>query len=156
LVAVGLAVTAGWGFFQQPVDGPLKGEAAPAFTVRRLDGTEFTLGDLIEPGRPAVISLWATWCGACEEQAAELNAFASESDVPVAAIAIRDQPADVEAHWVDGGGDVIVAVDEAGSLAEAYRAVGLPVTYVISPDGTVLHHVGGLVQAPTLERLLNG
>jgi hypothetical protein len=50
---------------------------------------------------------------------------------------------------------VTVAVDESGSLAEDYQAVGLPVTYVISPEGTILHQVGGLVQAPTLERMLD-
>jgi len=154
-VAVGLAATATWSFFQQPQDGPLAGEAAPPFRVRKLDGSTLTLDDLIAPGRPAVVSLWATWCGACEEQAAELRAFSNDNDVSVAAIAIRDDLAAVEAHWEDKEGNVTVAVDESGSLAEDYRAVGLPVTYVISPEGTILHQVGGLVQAPTLERLLD-
>ncbi|HEY7703677.1 MAG TPA: redoxin domain-containing protein [Acidimicrobiia bacterium] len=156
MVAVGLAATATWSYFQQPTDGPMAGEQAPAFTVQTLDGSDLTLNDLTEAGQPVVISLWATWCTACEEQAAELRAFSGGSSVPVAAIAVRDDLADVEAHWDGEASNVVVAVDESGSMAEAYQAVGLPVTYVISPDGTVLHQVGGLVQAPTLERLVGG
>jgi len=33
--------------------------------VRRIDGEPQTLGRLLGPPRPAVVSFWATWCGPC-------------------------------------------------------------------------------------------
>jgi cytochrome c biogenesis protein CcmG/thiol:disulfide interchange protein DsbE len=156
MVAVGLAATATWSNFQLPQDGPLAGKPAPSFTVSGLDGSTLTLSDLMEPGRPIVVSFWATWCGSCGQQAAELTAFASANQVPVAAIAIHDNPEDVEAHWGEQTSGVTVAVDESGSLTEDYEAVGLPVTYIISAEGDVIHQVSGLVRARTLERLLDG
>jgi len=33
--------------------------------IRRIDGQAVTLGRLLGPPRPAVVSFWATWCGPC-------------------------------------------------------------------------------------------
>lgn len=40
--------------------------------LSRPDGTATTLGDNIAEGRATVVSLWATWCGPCSDEAAHL------------------------------------------------------------------------------------
>ncbi|HKG93681.1 MAG TPA: hypothetical protein VKA84_17370 [Gemmatimonadaceae bacterium] len=45
------------------------------------------------------------------------------------------------------------AHDEAGAVRDAYRAVGVPESYLIAPDGTVLwRHAGGLHDTPKAAR----
>lgn len=43
------------------------------FRLRRPDGLATTLGAEIPAGRPAVITLWATWCGPCFMEARHLS-----------------------------------------------------------------------------------
>lgn len=41
--------------------------------LSRADGTATTLGENIAEGRATVVSLWATWCGPCSDEAAHLT-----------------------------------------------------------------------------------
>ena len=42
---------------------PVVGELAPDFTLVNLDGENVSLSDF--KGQPALINLWASWCGPC-------------------------------------------------------------------------------------------
>jgi thiol-disulfide isomerase/thioredoxin len=44
-----------------------------ALALTRPDGAATTLGAELAPGRAAVISLWATWCGPCIQEAQHLS-----------------------------------------------------------------------------------
>ncbi|MEZ5366764.1 MAG: TlpA disulfide reductase family protein [Bryobacterales bacterium] len=53
------------------------GEEAPDFTITTLDGEEIHLSDL--RGKRVVVGFWATWCGACIEQAPDLKRLMNET-----------------------------------------------------------------------------
>ncbi|MCP4592413.1 MAG: redoxin domain-containing protein [bacterium] len=49
------------------------GEPLPDLTVVGLDGKRHTLAGLLEPGRPVLLSFWATWCQQCAAEMPELQ-----------------------------------------------------------------------------------
>lgn len=65
------AVAAGTPLGEQPdLPGPLA--RYRDLPVKRLDGEASTLGRLLGPPRPAVVSFWATWCAPCALEARRL------------------------------------------------------------------------------------
>ncbi len=50
-----------------------KGSALPALPVTTLDGNSGTLSSFLEPGRPTLVNLWATWCIPCRQEMPELE-----------------------------------------------------------------------------------
>ena len=83
-----------------------------------------------ETGRPVLLSLGATWCGACHRMDEE-----TWDDPGVAAV--------VDATTVP----IRVDADERPDLYGRYHLGGLPSTAVLSPDGEFLR--GGTFLSPT-------
>ena len=92
---------------------------------------------------PAVVNLWATWCGPCRE---ELPAFqeVSAAQPDVRFIGINSQETGAARDFLDELGVTYEQyVDEDGHVAEALGAAALPVTVVIDAEGTIAtHHLG--------------
>lgn len=77
IVATGLALAGP--AFAKPGDLSLPPERAQLKTLAltRPDGEATRLGDHLGEGRAAVVSLWATWCGLCSDEASHLAAWRS-------------------------------------------------------------------------------
>lgn len=118
--------------------------AAPAVAFTDAKGGRHSLSDF--RGHYLVLNLWATYCAPC---VAELPALARlKQAVPgldVVAVDVgRDSPdvadAFLKSHKA-GGLDTYSDTDIA--LIRAFRAVGLPVTVLIDPQGRVLFRAEG-------------
>jgi thiol-disulfide isomerase/thioredoxin len=58
---------------QEAGPSPLKGKAAPAFTLDDLNGKKVSLSDF--KGRPLVVNFWATYCAPCKIEMPWLEEF---------------------------------------------------------------------------------
>ena len=70
-----------------------KGSALPALPVTTLDGNSGALSSFLEPGRPTLVNLWATWCIPCRQEMPELERIhqsAGEKGVRVIGISLDD------------------------------------------------------------------
>ena len=80
--------------FCQPSTQPTRPSSVPQVSLRDTDGNLVELRSLIRPGKPTIISFWATWCAPCKKELsnyAELYAdWQKEFDVEVLAISIDD------------------------------------------------------------------
>jgi thiol-disulfide isomerase/thioredoxin len=78
----------------QPNSQPAYQSSIPEVSLRDTDGNLVALRSLIRPGKPTIISFWATWCAPCKKELsnyAELYAdWQKQFDVEVLAISIDD------------------------------------------------------------------
>ncbi|MFH1340466.1 MAG: TlpA disulfide reductase family protein [Pseudomonadota bacterium] len=114
-----------------------EGPAAPRFALATLDGNE-TLSIADRKGRPAVVNLWATWCPPCRREMPLLAEFASQPDVDFI-FANQGEAAPAIRSYLGNAGLTLdtVLLDPFSDLSRHYRAVGMPVTVFLNPDGSV-------------------
>lgn len=134
------------------LSGPVVGRAAPAWSGKTIDGS--ALSSTSERGHWVVLNFFATWCGPCQRETPQLEEFAAGGRARVVGVVFRDSGsaarAFVRTHHVTWP----LLDDSAGSVGNRYRVVGLPVSFVIDPQGRLVKQVFGGVTASGLDALV--
>ena len=125
---------------QPGLPGPL--DRYRGLPVRRIDGEPSTLGRLLGPPRPTVVSFWATWCAPCAiegRRLARLRSLHPDARLAIVGLNIDSRPDPLrldlfrrKAHMTyTQGVDALAAYQEiTGALT-----VALPRTYVFDGAG---------------------
>jgi thiol-disulfide isomerase/thioredoxin len=118
----------------------------PQAQVAGLDGAATTLAAELR-GRPALVTLWATWCEACMREMDPLQRLAAKawaSGGVVVAVAVGE-PRDKVASFVAGKNiSYPQLVDEGFHFADALGARRVPATLVVDGRGEVVFFGGEL------------
>jgi peroxiredoxin len=109
---------------------------------RGVDGRSLELSALLEQG-PVLLDFWATWCRPCERSLPATQAL-HERFGP-RGLTVIGVSVDGPRNWARVrpfarrlGLTFPIAVDEDGSLAQRFRAVGVPTTVLIAGDGRIV------------------
>ena len=127
----------------------------PRLRINTVAGAPFDLKQ--HRGKWVVVNFWATWCGPCLKEMPELSALdALREHVEVIGLAYEDiDRADMLAFLKEHPIVYPVAiVDTYNPPADFDTPRGLPMTYLIAPDGTVAKKVLGPVTARELEQAI--
>jgi cytochrome c biogenesis protein CcmG/thiol:disulfide interchange protein DsbE len=137
-----------FGLFNDPreLPSPFLGEQAPTFALPSLTAPDAIVGSADYAGQFALVNVWATWCVGCRQEHAFLLQLERSGAIPIYGINWRDNRQEAMS-WIQQLGDpyVFSAFDEDGRVGIDWGVYGAPETFLISPDGIVLHkHLGPL------------
>jgi thiol-disulfide isomerase/thioredoxin len=124
----------------------------PKLSIATIDGRQFDLAS--RRGKWVVVNFWATWCKPCLKEMPELSALdAMREHVEVVGLAYEDITPDdmkvfLKLHPVVYP---IAVVDTFNPPADFATPRGLPMTYLIAPDGKVADKFLGPVTAKDIE-----
>ena len=136
---------------------PADPEQIPDITFTTLQGKKLGTPEL--QGRPLVVNFWATTCSSCIKEMPhliELYEELSPHGLEVIGIAMaHDPPNRVVAFSQSRRIPYPIALDIQGLAAKAFGDVRLtPSTFVIAPDGRIVHHSRGPLDIPKVRTLL--
>ncbi|MCB1365108.1 MAG: DsbE family thiol:disulfide interchange protein [Rhodobacteraceae bacterium] len=131
-----------------------EGQPAPAVAITEFPGkTPFSDADLRD-GEVKLVNFWASWCAPCRVEHPNLAAL-SEEGITIYGVNMKDDQDKADA-FLGELGDPFAALgrDEAGRMGFNWGVYGLPETFVIAGDGTImLRFAGPLTQRAIEERL---
>lgn len=141
------------------VESPLIGRPAPAFDLPTLDGESSVALSELE-GEVVVVNFFASWCLECRNEHDDLlataDAFAARG-VRFVQIGYQENPeTSLEYLTTAGMSDTTLYLADPGSrTAIAYGVFGIPETFFITAEGTVVGKIIGETDAFTLGATLD-
>jgi thiol-disulfide isomerase/thioredoxin len=139
--AVAIAVLALFGLSSS--SPPAGGRLAPALPREALTGRPTSLASLLSGahGRPTFVVFWASWCTSCAQEAPALERFQQSADGHGRLVAV--DTSDPETGYARAfvrkyDWTFPVMRDAEGFVGNDYGlGAGLPVTFVVDPDGRI-------------------
>ena len=99
-----------------------------------------------------VINFWATWCPPCVEEIPSLNRLRKKldnSDFELISVNYAQQAGEVEDFLDKVEVNFPVLIDQDGSVADRWRVIAFPSTYVIDGNGQIRYGVNAAIRWDT-------
>lgn len=130
---------------REPPPSPMEGKQAPDFDLPSLGGNNVRLADL--KGKVLLINIFATWCVPCREEMPSMESLYQKLKGPnfeMVGISVDADGAKKVAPFVKELGLTFpILLDPKSETANKYKITGVPETYIVAPDGTIIHHLIG-------------
>ncbi|MFG1299028.1 DsbE family thiol:disulfide interchange protein [Xanthobacter sp. V3C-3] len=106
-------------------------------------------------GRPALVNVWASWCGPCRDEHPVLMDLAKDGRFAVVGINYKDAPENARRFLGQHGLPYsAVGVDPKGRAAIEWGVYGVPETFLLSRNGTIVHKFTGPLTPETVRSTL--
>lgn len=101
-------------------------------------GAPIAFGSVLDPNAPTLVNVWAFWCQECQTELPVLEQYAnSQGAVRVITLMVQSPEANGLQTLADLHVHLPTVVDSANAVSKALKLpFGLPVSYLVKPDGT--------------------
>jgi cytochrome c biogenesis protein CcmG/thiol:disulfide interchange protein DsbE len=127
---------------------PLIGKPAPSVAgPSLLEGAGDVTDGMVGAGGPVLVNFFASWCLPCRVEHPVLTEIAREAGVTLIGVNYKDAP-DAGRAFLDELGNPYAAIvaDQTGAISVNWGVTGLPETFVVDADGTIVYrHFGPIL-----------
>ena len=132
----------------QTVLPPLAGLLADGVQVPGLDPA-------IMKGRISLVNVWASWCVPCHDEAPLLTRLAKDKRLQLVGINYKDTPDNARRFLGRYGNPFdVVGVDGNGRAAIEWGVYGVPETFIVGREGTILYKLVGPITPDNVDAVL--
>jgi len=132
----------------------LIGKPAPTVDVAEVEGLPTLTDDMLRDGQVKIVNFWASWCAPCRTEHPNLTALAAEG-IPIYGVNYKDFAPNARAFLQELGDPyVAVGADPQGFYAIDWGVYGVPETFVVDGDGTILFRLANPITQRELENRL--
>ncbi|MBB4123143.1 DsbE family thiol:disulfide interchange protein [Martelella radicis] len=158
LVVAVLFAVFGWqilaGRDPQEIPSVLIGKKAPALDLPPLQGSGLpALTDAEIEGKFTLVNVFASWCVPCRQEHPFLMELAEDPEINVVGINYKDNPDNALRFLGELGNPyAAIGVDRRGAAAIDWGVYGIPETFVVGPDGTIIFKKVGPIDSTSYAR----
>jgi cytochrome c biogenesis protein CcmG/thiol:disulfide interchange protein DsbE len=127
---------------------PLPGLAEAGAPVPGLDPAVFK-------GKVSIVNVWASWCVPCHDEAPLLTQLGRDKRLQIVGINYKDAPDNARRFLGRYGNPYgIVGVDANGRAAIEWGVYGVPETFIVGRQGTIVYKMVGPVTPENIDSVL--
>jgi thiol-disulfide isomerase/thioredoxin len=111
----------------------------PDFEVTNLNGETIKCSDL--KGKIVFLNFWATWCPPCQAEMPSIERLYQQfdgTDFEILAVSVGENAETVNDFLSQTPYSFPIALNPEGNLGALYAARGIPTTYILNRDGTII------------------
>lgn len=133
-------------------------QPAPEFDLPPVEGTTtpgLSVDDIRAAGEPVLVNVFASWCVPCRAEHVVLTRLVEQDGVRLMGINYKDKPTDAS-NWLEELGNPYerIGSDYSGRVGIEWGLSGVPETFVIDTEGTVVYrYVGPIVDTGAVDEI---
>jgi cytochrome c biogenesis protein CcmG/thiol:disulfide interchange protein DsbE len=143
------------------IPSALIGRPAPQTVLPALEGLVHNgapvpgLDPAVFKGKVSVVNVWASWCVPCHDEAPLLTALAKDTRLQIVGINYKDSPDNARRFLGRYGNPFgMVGVDGNGRASIEWGVYGVPETFIVGREGTIVYKMVGPVTPANFESVL--
>jgi cytochrome c biogenesis protein CcmG, thiol:disulfide interchange protein DsbE len=127
-----------------PVEGLVR-DGAPVPGIVNVDFT----------GAVTLVNVWASWCVPCHDEAPLLTELGKDKRLQLVGINYKDVPENARRFLGRYGNPFsVVGVDGNGRASIEWGVYGVPETFIVGRDGTIVYKLVGPITPQNVDRVL--
>ena len=128
----------------------------PPLTGLLNDGAEVPgLDPAAFKGKVSLVNVWASWCVPCHDEAPLLTDLAKDKRLQLIGINYKDTPDNARRFLTRYGNPFgIVGVDSNGRAAIEWGVYGVPETFIVGREGTIVYKLVGPITPDNIDSVL--
>jgi cytochrome c biogenesis protein CcmG/thiol:disulfide interchange protein DsbE len=143
------------------IPSALIGRPAPQTVLPPLQGLQNDGADVpgLDPaafrGKVSLVNVWASWCVPCHDEAPLLTELARDKRIQLVGINYKDAPDNARRFLGRYGNPFsLVGADGKGRASIEWGVYGVPETFVVGREGTIVYKLVGPITPDNIRKVL--